>query len=142
MHVLIQMFNKLCLVVLCCLVTQFAQAQADLEVSTPEITAIKSSMKKRHQLLSGFYSSGAVGLTQDGKVALRDPKAAALKDRGKLKGLVSAENTDRQKLYNAIAQANGHPEWQADIQTTFAKRWIDKARAGWFYQQSGQWVKK
>ncbi len=117
-------------------------AQADLEVNTPEIASLKASMQKRHQALAGFYQSGAVGLTQDGKVAVKDAKAASLKDRGKIKSLVAAENADRLKLYQAIAKANGHPEWQADVQSTFASRWISKAKSGWFYQKSGSWVKK
>lgn len=119
-----------------------AQAAADIEVNTPEIAAIKSSMQARHQELSHFYQSGAIGLTQDGKVDVKDLKAAALKDRAKVSSLVSAENADRMKLYAAIAKANGHPEWQADIQNTFALRWINKAKTGWYYQQAGQWVQK
>jgi hypothetical protein len=45
-------------------------------------------------------------------------------------------------LYKEIAAGNGHPEWQNDIQNTFAGRWIDKAQAGWHYQSGGAWVKK
>ena len=99
-------------------------------------------MQARHSQLSPFYDSGAVGLTQDGKVAVKDAAAVALKDRGGLNSLVSAENADRAKLYKEIATANGHPEWQGDIQNTFASRWIDKAQSGWFYQNAGVWVKK
>ena len=130
------------LLIVQCLVAGMAHAQADLEVNTPEITAIKASMQKRHQALAAFYQSGAVGLTQDGKIAVKDAKAVSLKDRGSIKSLVSAENTDRLKLYQAIAKANGHPEWQADVQNTFAMRWVSKAKAGWYYQKSGVWVKK
>jgi uncharacterized protein YdbL (DUF1318 family) len=65
-----------------------------------------------------------------------------LKDRGGLNGLVSAENADRAKLYKEIATGNGHPEWQGDVQNTFAARWIDKAQSGWFYQSGGAWFKK
>lgn len=123
-------------------VVNMAYAAADLEVNTPEIVAVKASMQKRHAQLAPFYNQGAVGLTHNGQVAVKDAKAAALKDRGLIKRLVAAENADRNKLYQAIAKANGHPEWQADIQKTFAVRWINKAKAGWFYQKSGQWVKK
>lgn len=139
---LIQGILKSCFFVLLAMTMQIAQAAADLEVNTPEITAIKSSMQARHQQLAGFYQSGAIGLTQDGKVAVKDRKAASLKDRARLSGLVNAENTDRAKLYTAIAKANGHPEWQSDIQKTFATRWINKAKSGWYYQKAGQWVKK
>ncbi len=117
-------------------------AAADLEVNTPTITALKASMQARHGQLSAFYSSGAVGLTKDAFIAVKDATAVPLKDRGALNGLVSAENADRANLYKEIATANGHPEWQGDIQNTFAGRWIDKAQSGWFYQSGGGWVKK
>lgn len=124
------------------LTSQFALAAADLEVNTPAITAIKNSMQARHGQLAGFYASGAIGLTKDGLIAVKDATAVPLKDRGALNGLVSAENADRNNLYKEIATANGHPEWQGEIQSTFAGRWIDKAQSGWFYQGAGGWVKK
>lgn len=122
--------------------SQFAVAAADLEVNTPAITAIKSSMQARHGQLAGFYASGAIGLTKDGLIAVKDATAVPLKDRGALNGLVSAENADRKNLYKEIATANGHPEWQGEIQSTFAGRWIDKAQSGWFYQGAGGWAQK
>jgi uncharacterized protein YdbL (DUF1318 family) len=99
-------------------------------------------MQARHGQLSPHYSAGAIGLTKDGMIAVKDAAAVPLKDRGGLTGLVSAENADRTNLYKEIATANGHPEWQGDIQATFAGRWIDKAQGGWFYQGASGWVKK
>jgi uncharacterized protein len=124
------------------LVTNWATAAADLEVNSPAIFTIKSSMQARHNQLSPFYTSGAIGLTQDGMIAVKDASAVPLKDRSGLNSLVAAENTDRAKLYKEIATGNGHPEWQGDVQNTFAARWIDKAQSGWFYQNAGAWVKK
>ncbi len=117
-------------------------AAADLEINTPAITALKAGMQARHGQLSPHYSAGAIGLTKDAFIAIKDANAVPLKDRGALNGLVSAENADRANLYKEIATANGHPEWQNDIQSTFAGRWIDKAQSGWFYQSGGGWVKK
>ena len=99
-------------------------------------------MKARHDQLQPFYQSGAVGLTQDGLIALRDGKAVPLKDRNTINGLIAAENQDRNALYAEIARANGHPEWQQDIQDTFARRWISNAAKGWWYQQNGSWQQK
>ena len=124
------------------LATNWASAAADLEVNTPAISAIKASMQARHSQLSPFYTSGAIGLTQNGMIAVKDASAVPLKDRGGLNGLVSAENADRAKLYKEIATGNGHPEWQGDAQNTFAARWIDKAQSGWFYHKAEAWVKK
>ena len=120
----------------------WAAAAADLEINTPAISALKASMQARHGQLSPFYSSGAVGLTKDGMIAVKDATAVPLKDRGALNGLVSAENADRANLYKEIATANGHPEWQGEIQNTFAGRWIEKAQSGWWYQGAGGWTKK
>lgn len=124
------------------LLNQFAQAAADLEVNTPAISAIKNSMQARHGSLAGFYSSGAIGLTKDGLIAVKDASAVALKDRQSLNSLVSAENNDRNSLYKEIAAANGHPEWEAEIRSTFAQRWVQKAQPGWWYQDSNGWAKR
>ena len=123
--------------------SNFAQAVvADLEINTPAISAIKNSMQARHAQLLPHYNGGAVGLTADGFIAVKDATALPLKDRGSINNLVSAENSDRAKLYKEIAAGNGHPEWEGDVKQTFAGRWIDKAQAGWHYQSGGAWVKK
>lgn len=122
--------------------SQFVAAAADLEVNTPAISAIKNSMQARHAQLGSFYTSGAIGLTKDGLIAVKDANAVPLAQRGALTGLVKDENADRSKLYKEIAVANGHPEWQAEIQSTFAGRWIDKAQSGWWVQGADGWVKK
>ena len=121
----------------------FSQAaEPNLDVNSPAINAIKNSMTARHSQLLPHYISGAVGLTKDGMIAVRDATAVPLRDRGGINSLVSAENTDRGKLYQEIAAGNGHPEWEGDVRQTFAGRWIDKAQAGWHYQSGGAWVKK
>jgi len=120
-----------------------ALAQANLEVNTPAIVAIQSSMQARHGQLTAGYDSGAVGFTRDGNVALRDAAAVPLAQRGQIAALVAQENADRASLYKEIARANNKPEWEAEIRNTFAQRWIEKARAGWYYQNAaGAWTKK
>jgi uncharacterized protein YdbL (DUF1318 family) len=120
-----------------------AAAQANLEINTPAIAASQRSMQERHAQLPPRYASGAVGLTRDGNVALRDANAVPLAQRAQANALVAAENQDRAALYREIARANAHPEWETDIRTTFAQRWIDKAQPGWYYQNaSGAWIRK
>ncbi len=119
-----------------------AHAQADLDISTPEIRAVTASMEARHGSLVQYYSSGAIGLTADGMVEVRDQGAIPLPERNRARQLVADENKDRTALYAAIAKANGHPEWEADIRDTFAKRWIAKAQSGWYYKASGGWKRK
>lgn len=120
-----------------------AIAAADLEINTPAIAAIRGSMQARHGQLAPHYASGAVGLTRDGLVAVRDANAVPLKDRQGVNSLVAAENKDRNALYKEIAIANGHPEWESEVRNTFAQRWVQKAQGGWWYQDAGGgWAKK
>ena len=120
-----------------------AAAQANLEINTPAIAALQRSMQARHAELQGLYGSGAIGLTRDGNVALRDANAVPLAQRAQINTAVAAENQDRASLYREIARANGKPEWEGDIRTTFAQRWTEKAQPGWYVQNaSGAWVRK
>lgn len=121
----------------------FAHAQANLEINTPGVTSIQASMQKRHSELAPLYASGAVGLTRDGNVAVRDPAAVPLAQRASVNALVAAENQDRAALYREIARANNRPEWESDIRNTFALRWIERAQAGWYYQSTAStWTRK
>lgn len=130
------------LTVLGLMVPAWCAAQGNLEINTPAIAAIKGAMQSRHSQLAPFYRSGAVGLTANGLLALRDAKAVPLAQRGAVNALVAAENADRTKLYREIAAANGHPEWADEVQKTFAQRWIDKAPSGWYVQRGGGWAQK
>lgn len=119
-----------------------AAQNADLNISTPAIRQLTASMEARHAQLKPHYDSGAVGLTSSGTVDVRDQNAVPLADRNTVRKLVADENADRANLYREIATANGHPEWEADIRKTFAQRWIDKASAGWYYQDASGWKRK
>jgi uncharacterized protein YdbL (DUF1318 family) len=120
-----------------------AHAQPDLDISSPAIGQVRASMKARHAHLEPYYNSGAVGLTQDGLVAIRDLQAIPLPSRNQVKQWVSDENRDRNALYREIAQANGHPEWESEIRAAFARRWIANAAPGWWYQgEQGGWTRK
>jgi uncharacterized protein YdbL (DUF1318 family) len=120
----------------------FASAAADLEINTPAIVTLKNSMQARHNQLAPHYASGAVGITRDGTVALRDAAAVPLAQRQNVSSLVAAENADRNALYKEIATANGHPEWEGEVRSTFAQRWIQKAQSGWYVQEASGWAKK
>jgi uncharacterized protein YdbL (DUF1318 family) len=119
-------------------------ADAALNVSSPAVTRIKQSMGARFGELEKFFASGAIGLTNDGRVDVRDLNAVALPDRATVKRLVSEDNADRAQLYAEIAKASNHPEWEADIKKSFAKRWVATgAKPGWYYQgDDGSWKQK
>ena len=119
-------------------------ADAALNVSSPAVSRIKQSMGARFGELDKFFASGAIGLTKDGLVDVRDLNAVALPDRATVKRLVSEDNADRSQLYAEIAKASNHPEWEADIKKSFAKRWVATgAKPGWYYQgEDGSWKQK
>lgn len=122
-----------------------AQAQQpDFEINTPQINAIKSRMAQRQrQSLNAWFDAGAIGFTRDGLVTIRDRSAVALSDRRNLESVVADENRDRKAVYREIAVANGHPDWESDIQQTWAREWVKNARKGWYYQDSsGSWRQK
>ena len=133
---------KFCVALFVLFVVNVASAQVNIEINTPGVTALKKSMHDRHGQLAEFYNNGAVGLTSDGMIAVRDANAVPLAARQKVNGLVAAENQDRKALYAEIARANGHPEWEGDIRNTFAQRWVQHAQAGWWIQSGGTWKKK
>ncbi|BBL35466.1 hypothetical protein Nstercoris_01734 [Nitrosomonas stercoris] len=126
----------------CFLYTSLASA-ADFRASSPAIEQLKKSIKQQHRQLIPFYDSGAVGLTRDGSIILRDANSIPLSQRQTINTLIAAQNQDRNALYREIALANDHPEWEDDIRSTFAQRWIKWAKPGWWYQQAdGSWQKK
>ncbi|MGN7830234.1 YdbL family protein [Pseudoxanthomonas sp. 22568] len=120
-----------------------AQESADINIKTPAIQAIQGRMatRFRNQLQAGF-DAGALGLTRDGMIEVRDAGKLALKDRVAITQAVADDNRDRKAVYREIAVANGHPEWEAQIRQTFAQQWIASARGGWWYQDAGGWKQK
>ncbi len=121
-----------------------AHAGKNFNIDTPEIRRLKASMKRRLAALAPFLNSGAVGLTGRGLLALRDASKVSLKQRAQVERLLKAENAERNRLYRAVAQANGHPEWEPEVRAVFARSWIRQARRGWWYQDpaNGRWKRK
>jgi uncharacterized protein YdbL (DUF1318 family) len=120
-----------------------AYAAQDIEVSTPEIRAIKASIKDRSSELFPFLDSGNVGLGSDGLLKVRSSDGLDLKSRGTMNRLVKAENEDRLRLYKEIAVANGFPDKVGEVQDIFAGSWRENAAAGWFVEDNkGVWQRK
>jgi uncharacterized protein YdbL (DUF1318 family) len=98
---------------------------------------------RQRQSLASLFDAGAIGFTADGFVAIRDRAAVPLSERRTLESVVADENRDRKAVYREIAVANGHPEWEQDVQQTFARQWVRNARPGWYYQSAdGSWKQK
>src|SRR3954471_3404600 len=95
--------------VLLLLLAGFSAQAADepnISIDTPAIAALRKGMRDNFQQLRPFFDGGAVGLTRDGNVALRDASAIPLAQRAQVNALVAQANQDRAALYREIAVAN------------------------------------
>lgn len=120
-----------------------ANAAQDIDVSTPEIRAIRQEMKDRSGDLFPFLDAGNVGLGFNGLLKIRTTEGLGLKPRSEVQRLVESENKDRRRLYKEIAQANGFPDKADEVQAIFADSWRDKASKGWYIEQKeGGWKQK
>ena len=120
-----------------------AYAAQNIEVSTPEIRAVREAIKERSTQLFPYLDSGHVGLGLDGSVKLRSADGLGLKQRAEAQRLVEAENQDRLRLYQEIARANGFPDKADEVRAIFADSWRDKAAKGWYLEQAGgSWKQK
>lgn len=125
-------------------VVSSAHAQANINLSSPAINALRAKIKSRYnEFLKGYLDQQVVGFNNKGFVEVIDAGKVGLKDRQQVKKLVADENRDRAALYREIAVANGHAEWEQQIRQTFVKQWISQAKSGWKYQtQDGSWLAK
>ena len=131
------------LAVLCRSPSAMAQAEPGIEISSAAITSLNKSMANRFLALKPHLEAGNVGLTHDGILALRDTTRIGVAALLALDALLIEENKDRSTLYREIARANGRPEWESDLRTTFGKRWISRMPQGWFYRDAGgKWLQK
>ncbi len=114
-----------------------AHAQVDFNASSPATRSLEASLKKRFSDLKPYYQSGAIGVTREATVAIRDRNLIPLPERSRVLKLVADQNADWNALYAEIAKANNHPEWESQIRSTFAERNVAKLDSGWWYQDSG-----
>lgn len=123
--------------------TAYAQ-EADINVTTPAIRALKESMKQNAESIKPYLEQGVVGIGNDGLLVIRTPEKLKLKEKAGLTRIVDKENSDREALYIEIAKANNFGrERVQDIKKIFAGSWLEKAQVGWFIQNAnGTWTKK
>ena len=116
----------------------------NLEVSTPTIRRIKESLAKRYPQLLPQYQAGRVGESNMGELALLSTEGLSLKEKADLQKLVTAENQDRNALYQEFLEANRlDPARLPELKREFARSWQKKAQPGWYIQtEKGQWIKK
>ena len=110
-----------------------------------DITPAVRRIMGRFSQSRGAYDSGAIGITGDGFLALREPGTAD----PALQSLVRHENLDRSILYAASALEVGHGsndlfgDWMPYERATFAREWVAQAPAGWWHRnEKGEWLRK
>ncbi|OPY70172.1 MAG: hypothetical protein A4E57_00700 [Syntrophorhabdaceae bacterium PtaU1.Bin034] len=121
-----------------------AQAQVDVNVSTPAIRSLKDSMRNLYRQLKPYYEKGVVGEGNKGFVEIRDAGPLNLQERGQVSAWVDQQNKARSSLYKEIAVANKlGQESVPQIQKIFSNSWRDKSKPGWWIQNdSGAWEQK
>jgi uncharacterized protein len=124
------------------LLTDTAWAQVDINISTPAIRSIRSSIEGRFPQLMPYYNGGNVGISNRGYLEIRNQGGLDVGALGGLRGLVDADNGDRRRLYQEIASANGlGPDTIPQIEQLFADSWQNRANPGWWVQRGdGSWV--
>lgn len=110
-----------------------------------DITPAVRRIMGRFPAARGGFESGAIGITSDGYVELRDPAAGS----PALHALISHENLDRSILYAASALEVGHGsndwfgDWMPYERASFAREWVAQAPAGWWHRnEKGEWLRK
>jgi uncharacterized protein YdbL (DUF1318 family) len=121
-----------------------AYAQADINVTTPNIRALKQSMKERFKSLRPLYENGVIGEANNGLLAIRSLEGLDLKGKAEARKLEKAENKDREELYLEIAEANDiPPNMVSEISRLFANSWRKDAKDGWWIQKDNdEWIRK
>lgn len=135
-------------------VAQAAESDADalaVELAgMPEVTKAYEEMSQRLPRLTTLFDSGAVGLTNQGLVTVRDKAKMNAPDEG----LVNAENKNRKTVITSMAKAiiklAKQKETQAALEqvlgkaaASYAEIKRDAAKPGWWIQlQNNRWIQK
>ena len=131
-----------------------AEADADalaIELSSmPEVLKAYDDMYHRLSRVNALFTSGTVGLTNQGLVSVRDKSKAHPQDES----LVTAENGSRKIVVGAMAKAilklNKQKESKAALDqvlgkaaATYADTKREAAQPGWWVQlPNGRWIQK
>ena len=134
-------------------VAQAAEEGDDLAIelgSMPEVVSAYAEMSQRQSALNALFTSGAVGLTSQGLVTVRDKTKVSAQDEG----LVSAENRSRKTVIGSMAKAilkitkqeatkAALDQTMGKAAATYAETRREAAKPGWWMQlQNGKWVQK
>jgi hypothetical protein len=118
--------------------------------SMPEVAAAYAEIRQRRPAVHALFNSGAVGLTAQGLVTVRDKAKVTTQDEA----MIAAENQSRKIVVSSMAKAilklTGQEATKAALDQTMAKAAAtyadtrrEAAKPGWWMQlQNGKWVQK
>ena len=115
----------------------YAEGGYDLKEITPQVQAALNGRSSRYRQLAGMKAIGKVGEDNEGHVK-------NLCNCNNVDALVSAENRDREVIYQAIVTQNNLPANSIyTVRSVFADVQNEKAKPGEKVQlQNGEWVTK
>jgi hypothetical protein len=118
--------------------------------SMPEVLKAYDEMNRRLPRLTTLLDSGAVGLSSQGLITVRDKAKIAAQDEG----LINEENQSRKTIVASMAKAilkitkvkESKPaldQVMGKAAATYAETKRDAAKPGWWYQlPNGRWLQK
>ncbi|OGT98551.1 MAG: DUF1318 domain-containing protein [Geobacteraceae bacterium GWB2_52_12] len=131
-----------------------AESEADILAvelaSMPEVEKAYAEMSQRLSRLTELFTNGAVGLSNQGLVVMRDKAKLAAGDEA----MIAAENQSRKVVVGSMAKATLKLTKQKETRealdqvmgksaATFAETRREAAKTGWWIQlQNGRWVQK
>ncbi len=116
----------------------------------PEVTKAYDDMNRQLTRMNALFDSGAIGLTSQGLVSVRDKTKVTPQDEA----LIKVENESRKAVINGMAKAILKMDKQKESKealnklmgkaaATYAEIKREAARAGWWTQlANGRWVQK
>jgi hypothetical protein len=134
-------------------VAHAAEDGGDLAIelgSMPEVAGAYAEMNQRLPVLNALFDKGAVGLTGQGLVTVRDKAKVTPQDEA----LIAAENNSRKTVISSMAKAilkitkqeatkAALDQTMGKAAATYAETKRESAKPGWWMQlQNGKWVQK
>ncbi|MDA1143077.1 MAG: DUF1318 domain-containing protein [Planctomycetota bacterium] len=121
-----------------------AEANVNLNITTPGIRKMVESRKERFPQLKPHLDNGTLGEGNEGLLVVRSLSGLGGKEKVMVQRLVSAENDDRTALVEEFARANGiNPKTVSDIVDPFTKAIRAKLDKGqWYQDDDGSWKQK
>jgi uncharacterized protein YdbL (DUF1318 family) len=119
---------------------QTTEVSPRVTTRSPEVQKATQSRRQRRSALREWKDRGCIGETNQGTVVARPADGCG----AEAAALISAENADRQVIYDAFMKENKIPASdRSRVQSAFAKARQERARANdWVQMEDGQWARK